>query len=78
VPIGGHGDHSYPGVPMTRVNEQEVFLQRARECEALAETSTESHAKEILLQMAEGYWIMLSAVNSHSDAFQAQKKPSNS
>lgn len=63
---------------MPRVNDQEIFLQRARECEALAENSTESYAKEILRQMAEGYWIMLSAVNSHSDAFQAQKRSSNS
>jgi hypothetical protein len=62
---------------MLRLNDQEIFLQRARECETLAENATEPRAKQILLQMAEGYWIMLSAVNSHSDAFQSQKNSSN-
>jgi len=63
---------------MVRVSDSEVFLRRARECEALAATTAEPFTKDILLQMAEGYWIMLSAANSHHEQFLSQRRPSSS
>jgi hypothetical protein len=63
---------------MARMNDPEIFLQRARECEALAATSAEPFARDILLQMAEGYWIMLSATDSHNEIFLSQRKAPDS
>jgi len=49
---------------MARANDAEIFLRRALECEALAATSEQALAKNVLLQMAEGYWIMLSTTDA--------------
>lgn len=62
---------------MARASEPEIFLQRARECEALAATSAEPFTRDILLQMAEGYWIMLGAIDSHNEKFFSQWRSPN-
>ena len=61
---------------MAKINEKDVYLKRAREFEALAETAPESFTRGILLQMAEGYWTLLGDSNSRDANVSAVKKPS--
>jgi hypothetical protein len=63
---------------MAHVNDREVFLNRARECESLAATTAESPAKDILRQMADGYWIMLSATNACDERIPSQRRAPDS
>ena len=62
---------------MARLNDPDIFLKRARECEALAATTAESRARDILLQMAEGYWILLSVTNGNDEQHLSQRRISD-
>jgi hypothetical protein len=62
---------------MALTNDAEIFLNRARECDALAAVSQEPYVKNLLQQMAEGYWIMLGSTHTEKDRAPTLRRPSD-